>query len=103
VDWARLPGDGFGDETVEEGAGCGADVVAALGVPLDAEDEVGVWIVRVLAAFDGLDNSVLRTTRRDAEAVARDADGLMVAGVDGEPEEALLLGSFFCSEECAKE
>jgi hypothetical protein len=72
-------------------------------VPLDAKDEVGVWIVRVLAAFDGLDDGVLRTAGRDAEAVARYADRLMVAGVDREAEKAFLLGSFFCSEKCAKE
>jgi hypothetical protein len=103
MDRARLPGDGFGYEAVEEGSRGGTDVVAALGMPLDTEDEVSAWIVRILAAFDGLDDSVLRTSGGDAEAIARDADGLMVAGVDGEAEEVFLLGSFFCSEECAEE
>ena len=40
VDGAGGPGGGFGDESVEERSGGGADVVAALRVPLDAEDEV---------------------------------------------------------------
>ena len=42
VDGAGGPGGGFGYETLEEGLGGWADVVAALGVPLDSEDEVGV-------------------------------------------------------------
>jgi hypothetical protein len=77
---------------VEEGLGGGADVVAALRVPLDAEDEVmGVW---GLAAFYGFDDSVLRAAGGDAEAVAENADGLMVAGVDGQSKEPILLWGF---------
>ena len=102
MDWAWLPDCGFGDEAVEDGLRGGADVVAALGMPLDAKDEVDVWIVRILAAFDGLDDGVLWTAGGDTETVARDADGLMVAGVDRKAEKVLLFGSFFCSEECAE-
>ena len=83
VDGAWDPCSGFGDEAVEEGAGGGADVVAALGVPLNAEDVVGGGPFGGLAAFDGFDHCVLRAAGGDAESVAGDADGLMVAGVDG--------------------
>jgi len=102
VDGTRLPCGGFGDEAVEEGAGCGADVVTALGVPLDAEDKVAVWIVGVLTAFDGFDDGVLGAAGGDAEAVAGDADGLVMAGVDGEAEEVFLLRGFFRGEKCAE-
>src|SRR5216683_4453138 len=103
VDRTRDPCGGFGDEAVEEGAGCGADVVAALGMPLYAEDEVGGGAFGSLTAFDGFDDGILRTAGGDAEAVAGDADGLMVAGVDGQAEEVVLLGSFVRSEEGAEE
>ena len=95
MDGAGGPGGGFGYEALEEGFGGGADVVAALGVPLDAEDEVGVGVGGVLAAFDGFDDGVLGAAGGDAEAVAGDADGLVVAGVDGETEESVLFGGFF--------
>ena len=94
MDWAWLPDCGFGDEAVEDGLRGGADVVAALGMPLDAKDEVDVWIVRILAAFDGLDDGVLWTAGGDTETVARDADGLMVAGVDRKAEEVVLFRGF---------
>src|SRR5271155_3309873 len=103
VDGAGDPGGGFGYESVEEGAGGWADVVAAFGMPLDAEDEVGGGAFGSLAAFDGFDDCVLRAAGGDAEAIARDADGLVVAGVDGEAKEAALLGGFAWSEDCAEE
>jgi hypothetical protein len=103
MDGARDPGSGFGDEAVEEGAGGGADVVAALGMPLHAEDEVSGGAFGGLAAFDGFDDAVLRAAGGDAEAVAGDADGLVVAGVDGQAEEVVLFGSFVCSEQRAEE
>jgi hypothetical protein len=78
VDWAGLPGGGFDDEAIEESAGGRADVVAALRVPLDAEDEVSVRMVRILAAFDSFDDGVLRATSRDPEAIAGNPDGLMM-------------------------
>src|SRR5271154_742472 len=101
MDGARDPGGGFGDEAVEEGAGGWADVVAALGVPLDAEDEVGGGAFGGLAAFDGFDDCVLWAAGGDTETVTGDADGLMVAGVDGEAEEVVLFGGFFGGEEGA--
>ena len=97
------PCGGFGDKAVEEGAGGEADVVAALGVPLDAEDEVGGGAFGGLTAFDGLDDGVLGAAGGDAEAVAGDADGLMVAGVDGETEETVLIGGFFGGNDGAEE
>ena len=103
MDGAGLPGGGFGDEAVEDGLGGGADVVAALGVPLEAEDEVGVAVFGGLAAFDGFDDGVLGAAGGDAEAVAGDADGLMVAGVDGQAEEAVLFGGFFGGNDGAEE
>ncbi len=103
MDGARDPGGGFGDEAVEEGAGCGTDIVAALGMPLDAEDEVGGGAFGGLAAFDGFDDGVLRAAGGDAESVAVNADGLMVAGVDGETKEVVLFGGLVGCEESAEE
>ena len=64
MDGAGNPGSGFGDEAVEERAGGGADVVTALGMPLDAENEVATDQTAVgpggLAAFNCFDNGVLR-------------------------------------------
>ena len=102
MDGAGLPCCGFGDEPVEECAGGGADVVAALGVPLDAENKMRVWMVRVLATFDGLDDGVLRAAGRDAETVAGNADGLMVTGVNRKAEEVLLFRGFFRCEQSAE-
>jgi hypothetical protein len=103
VDGARFPGDSFGDEAVEQGAGGGADIVAALRVPLDAKDEVSGGAFSGLAAFDGFDDGVLGAAGGDAEAVARDAAGLVMAGVDGEAEEVVLLGGLFDGEKRAEE
>src|SRR5215469_16318775 len=86
VDGAGLPGCGLSDEALEDGAGGRADLIAALGVPLDSEDEVGVGVVGILAALDGFDDVVLRAAGGDAQTVAGNPDGLMVAGVDGETE-----------------
>src|ERR1700751_274943 len=83
VDGARDPGPGLGDEAVEEGTRRSADVVAALRVPLHAEDEVGGGAFGGLTTFDRFDDPVLRAAGGDAETVTGDADGLMVAGVDG--------------------
>src|SRR5258707_8910162 len=102
MDGAGDPGGGFGDEAVEEGTGGGADVVASLWVPLDAEAEVGGGAFGGLAAFDGFNDGVLGAAGGDAEAVARDAYGLMVAGVDGQAEEVVLLGGFVRGDEGAE-
>jgi hypothetical protein len=79
VDGTRNPRSGFGDEAVEEGAGGGADVVAALRMPLHAENEMGGGPFAGLAAFHGFDDGVLRAASGDAEPVAGNADGLVVA------------------------
>ena len=84
MDWPWGPSGGFFDEAFEEGLGGWADVVAALGVPLDAYYVVGVRIVGVLATFYGFDDCILWAAGGYAEAVAGDAYGLVVAGVDGE-------------------
>ncbi len=88
------PGGRFGYEALEEGSGGGADVVAALGVPLDSEDEVVGGGVEGLAAFYRFDDSILGAAGGYSEVVARDAYGLVVAGVDGETEETVLFGGF---------
>ena len=85
----------FGDQAMEESAAGGADVVAALGVPLDAQEELGGsgmfhvehWVVG--GELDGFDDAVVRAASYDAQAVAGCSDGLMVAGVDGTAEETV--------------
>jgi hypothetical protein len=52
-------------------------------MPLNTDDEVGVGSFGGLTAFYGLNNAILGTAGRDAKAIPRDADGLVVAGVDG--------------------
>jgi len=84
VDGAGLPGFRLGDEAVEEGSGGGAQVVTALGMPLDTEDEVGGGAFGGLSPFDCLNDSILGAAGGDAKAVAGDADGLMMAGINGE-------------------
>jgi hypothetical protein len=103
IDGAGVPGGGFGDETIEEGFGGWADVVASLGVPLDAQDEVVSGGIRGLAAFYCFDDAVLGATGRYAKVVAGDADGLVVAGVDGETEETILFGGLFGGNDGSEE
>jgi hypothetical protein len=103
VDGAGGPGGGFGDETIEEGARGRADVVTTFGVPLDSEDIVGGSAFSGLTAFNCFDDGVLRAAGGDAETVAGDADGLVVAGVDGQAEEAVLFGCLFGVEGGAEE
>src|SRR5258708_38254020 len=67
-------------------------------MPLHAEDKVGSGAFAGLAPFDGFNDGVLRAAGGDAEAVAGDADGLVVAGVDREAEEVVVFGGFVCSE-----
>ena len=61
----------FVDEALEEGAGGGADVVAALRVPLHADEKLrgegGV-------VLDGFDDAVVRAACDDAQALAGDGD-----------------------------
>ena len=100
MDRARLPGNGFGDEAMEESARGGTDVVAALRMPLDAEDKVGA--VGSLTAFHGFDDSVLRAASRDSKTVAGDADSLMMTGIDWKAEETILFGRFFGRDDGSK-
>jgi len=72
-------------------------------MPLDSDDEVSGGAFGGLTALYGFDDGILRAAGGDAEAVAGDADGLMVAGVDGEAQEAILLGGLFMGEEGAEE
>ncbi len=85
---------------MEEGSAGGADVEAAFGVPLDAEEEAaggmfhveqfgfhGLIRVRLLwDEFDSFDDLVVGAAGYDAESVAADGYGLVMAGVDGEAE-----------------
>src|SRR5437899_7510186 len=99
---ARNPDRSFGDKAIKESAGGRADVVTAFGVPLDAENKVGGGAFRGLAPFDGLDNGVLRAASRDAESVAVDSNSLMVAGVDRQAKEVVLLRRFLGGEKRAE-
>src|SRR5271163_2494081 len=72
-------------------------------MPLNPKDEVRRRAFRGQASLNGLDNCILWAAGRDAEAVAGDADRLMVAGVDGKPEEEVLLWGLGGGEEAAKE
>ncbi len=84
-----MPVGGCFEEASEEGSGGGADVHAALWVPLDGEDIV-VWV----GAFHSFDDGVLVAAGGDGEALAGAIDGLVVAGVYREPEEVLGEVSF---------
>src|ERR1700678_3945230 len=97
----RSPGGRFGDEAAEKSLRSGTDVVTAFRVPLDTEYEVS-GTFRGLATLYGLDHSILRAAGGDAEAVAGDADGLMMAGVDGQAKKPVLLGSFFGGDDSAE-
>ena len=69
------------DKGGEDGAGEGAVIVGALGVPLNSDDEVLAG-----GELDGFDDVVLGGTGGDDEVVAGGADGLMVAGIDVDSE-----------------
>src|SRR5277367_5917652 len=55
-----------------------------------------------LTAFYSLNNAVLRTTGRDSEAIAGNADRLVVAGVYREAEEIVLLWGLAMGKEGAE-
>lgn len=103
MDGARNPGGRFRDKALEDGSRGGAELIAAFGMPLEAKDEVSVSTFCSLSAFYCFDDGVLRATGGDAEAVAGDADRLMVAGVDGKAEETLLQRGFFGGEDACQE
>ena len=82
------------DEPVEESPGTLAYVVAALGVPLNAEDEVRRGSFAGLATLYRFDDTILRAARGDAKTVTGDADSLVVAGVDGKAKKVVLFRGF---------
>ena len=75
----------LGDQVSEEGTGGRARHCGTLGMPLDGEKRQSGRRV----GFDGLDDGVLRATRRDAEAGTWDSDSLVVGGVDGQALKAV--------------
>src|ERR1700761_3168177 len=94
MDRAWSPRGGLRNESVEESTGTLAYVVTALGVPLYAQHEVRRGAFAGLSTFDRFNNTVLRASRGDTEAVPGNANSLVVAGVDGESEEVILFGGF---------
>ncbi len=94
VDGAWGPGRSLRNESVKEGPGALAYVVAALGVPLDAQDKVRRGSFAGLAALYRFDDTVLWASSGDAKAVSGDADRLVVAGVDGEAKKVVLFRRF---------
>jgi hypothetical protein len=103
MDGTRCPDGCLGNEAVKELVGCCAEVVTAFRMPLDSDDEVGNRAFCGLSPFYSLDYGVLRAAGGDSEAVAGDSDGLMVAGVDGKAEVAVLFGRLIWGDEGAKE
>lgn len=99
MDRARNPRDRFGNEAIEQSARSGADVVAAFGMPLNAEDKVRGGTFGGLAAFDCFDDGILRAAGGDAETVAGNADSLMVTRIDWEPKEVVLFGSLLWNDQ----
>ena len=98
-----VPGGGFGDEAGEEGARGGVGFEAALGVPLHAEDERAAWCVGACPSTASTD-AVFGAAGGDAEAVAGDADGLVMAGIDGMRGSRFeVRGSRFRGEDLAEE
>jgi len=62
-------------------------------MPLDAEDEAAADSFG--GTFNGFDDAVFGAAGGDAEAVAGDADGLMMAGIYGQAEKAVALWDLF--------
>ena len=87
MDRAGSPIGGLGDEAGEESSGGRADLVTALRVPLNSQNEVRLRVVRVLSAFYGLDHAILGAACDDPQTVSGDSNGLVMAGVDGKAEE----------------
>jgi hypothetical protein len=61
-------------------------------MPLNSDDEVRDGSFGGLSAFYGFNDRVLGASGGDAKAVAGDSDGLVMAGVDGKAEVAVLFG-----------
>jgi hypothetical protein len=72
-------------------------------MPLHTQDEVRGGAFSSLAALDRLNDGVLGAAGGHAETVSGDADGLVVARVDGEAEEVLLFRGFGWNEDSPEE
>jgi hypothetical protein len=72
-------------------------------MPLKAEDKMSVGSFGGLTPFYGFDDGVLGATSRDTKTITGNANGLVMAGVDGQPEEAILFGSLFEGEKASQE
>src|SRR6185437_8348138 len=68
----------FGDEPRKKSTRSRARVVGSFRMPLHAEDEAAGSSRRI---FDRLDNAVLGAACRDAQAIARLVDRLVMAGI----------------------
>ena len=61
-------------------------------MPLNTDNEVNIGTFGGLATLHGFDNGILGAAGGDTEAVAWNSYGLVMAGIDGQTEVALLLG-----------
>ena len=60
-------------------------------MPLNPQDEMRCSAFCGLATLYSFDDRILWAAGRYTKTIAGDANGLMVAGVDGKPEEKVLL------------
>jgi hypothetical protein len=72
-------------------------------MPLESDDKVSECAFCGLPSFYSLDHGVLRAAGGDSEAVAGHSDGLVVAGVDGKAEVAVLFGCLVRDDKGTKE
>jgi hypothetical protein len=72
-------------------------------MPLNSDDEVRYGSFGGLPAFYGFNDSVLGASGGDAKTIAGDSDGLVVAGVDGKAEVAVLFGRLVWDDKGTKE
>jgi hypothetical protein len=89
MDGAGCPRGGRLGERFKDGAGGGAEVKAAFGVPLEPQNEVAGAGGRQrggLASLHGFDDGVLGAAGGDPKTIAGNAESLVVAGVDGKAE-----------------
>jgi hypothetical protein len=98
----------------EKGTAGGADLIAALGVPLYPEKELDrsgsgsssgsimfhvEHLIVVGLQLDGLNDAIVRTAGYDPQAVARSGHGLVMAAVDGQAQKAIGRGGLVRGEE----
>jgi hypothetical protein len=72
-------------------------------MPLNADDEVRDGSFGGLSTFYGFNYSVLGASGGDAEAVAGDSDGLVVAGINRKPEVGVLFRRLVRDDKGSKE